>query len=64
MLPPKKIDPHRLVALVRREMGLKERDDGPPFPTPFGETPIVPGAYPSLDDDPWPPKKGGSLEEP
>jgi len=52
---PKPIDPHRLVALVRRELGLPEPETGPTFPKPFGELPgPVPG--PDLDDDPWPPR--------
>jgi hypothetical protein len=48
--PAKRIDPHALVALVRREMGLKPIQTGPEFPKPFGERPTVTGLLPDLDD--------------
>ena len=61
-MPSKKIDPHALVALIRREMGLKSLERGPDFPTPFGEIPDGLGG-PDLDDDPWPPRDGEGFEE-
>lgn len=60
---PKPIDPHALVALIRRELKLPEPDTGPRFPTPIGEPPMVIGQAPDLDDDPWPPRDGGWGEE-
>ena len=63
MLPPRKIDPHRLVALVRREMKLPEPHAGAKFPDAFGETPMIPGSRPHLDDDPWPPRENTAPHE-
>jgi hypothetical protein len=59
---PKKIDPHALVALIRRELKLPDPDAGLTFPTPFGEPPDALGG-PDLDDDPWPIRYGRGFEE-
>jgi hypothetical protein len=59
---PKPIDPHALVALIRRELGLPDPDAGLTFPTPFGEVSDMLGG-PDLDDDPWPPRDGELFEE-
>jgi hypothetical protein len=50
----KKIDPHALVALLRRELKLPETPTVE-FPTPCGEVPVTRGSAPDLDDDDlWP----------